>query len=172
MSEEKNLKEIGEELARVAVSSGMGAKQLQTIYKLTKTKSMVYVQAYLKRQIGRGISGLTGFKKVVDLLEEYEDNKGAFQRIIMYAVMLYDYIEKEPVIDLTIVAEPIVKRVIERHHAVFDGVTIKLTDDTAYINVKTKRRFHGNPKATAMEIERELKRRSEFSNLNLKIWIE
>jgi hypothetical protein len=53
MSEDKErkLKSEGEELAKIAVESGMGAKQLQTLYRLVKTRSLPFVEAYIKRQI-------------------------------------------------------------------------------------------------------------------------
>jgi lambda repressor-like predicted transcriptional regulator len=34
--EERSLKKEGEDLAKVAVESGLGSKQLQTIYRLTR----------------------------------------------------------------------------------------------------------------------------------------
>jgi len=170
--EERSLKLKGEELARIAVSSGMGAKQLQTIYKLTKTRSLAFVEAYVQRQIGRGIGGLAGFRKILESLQEYGDNKGAFERVLMYAVMLYDYVEKEPVMELKEVAEPIVKRVVERYGARYRGLSMNLSGKDLQIDVDTWRSFHGNPKSLAREIEQELRNRDVFANMNLRIWIK
>jgi len=171
MSEEKNLKLEGEELARIAVDSGMGAKQLQTIYRLVKTRPLAYVQAFVQRQIGREIKGFAGFMKLHELLQKYEDDKGAFEKVLMYATMLYDYYEKEPVIELKTVGEPIVKRVVEGRSFVYGGVSLRLSGRNLELTVKVGR-FHGNPKTLAMEIEQALKKRKEFSDLNLRVWIK
>jgi len=80
MTEEKKLKNEGEELAKLAVESGMGSKQLQVLYKISKTKPMAFVQAFLERQIGRGLRGLTGFVKALELSRKYEDDKAAFKK--------------------------------------------------------------------------------------------
>jgi len=171
MSEEKNLKMEGEELARIAVNSGMSAKQLQTIYRLAKTRPLPYVQAFVKRQIGRDVKGFAGFMKVLELLEKYENSEGSFGKVLMYAVMLYDYCEKEPTISLKLVGEPVIREIIERRGASYDGVSMRFQGNLLEINVKT-RRFYGNRKSLAMEIEKALKAKEEFSNLNLRVWIE
>jgi len=171
MSEEKILKSEGEELARVAVKSGMGAKQLQTIYRLVKTRPLAYVQAFVKRQIGRDVRGFAGFMKMLELLGKYENSKGSFEKVLMYAVMLYDYCEKEPTINLKLAGEPVIKRIVERHGARYDGVSMRLRGNSLEVNVRAGR-FHGNPKALAMEIEKALKANEKFSNLNLRVWIE
>lgn len=171
MVEEKSLKKQGEELAKVAVDSWMGAKQLQTIYKLVKTKPLAYVEAFVQRQIGREVRGYAGFAKVLDLLREYQDEKGLFEKVLMYAVMLYDYYEKEPTMKLKDAGEPIIRRVVEGHGLAFDRATMKLHGKSLEVNVKVDR-FHGNPKALAMDIEKALKSKDEFSNLNMRVWIE
>jgi len=171
MLEEKSLKLEGEELAKVAVASGMGSKQLQTIYRLVKTRPLAFVEAFVQRQIGREVRGFTGFVKVLEFLRRYERNRSAFEKVLMYAVMLYDYYEKEPIMKLKVVGEPIVKRVVERRSLVFDGVAMKLHGNSLEVDVKVKR-FHGNPKTLAMEIERALKAEEKFSNLDLRVWIK
>lgn len=171
MYEEKDLKKEGEELARVAVDSGMGARQLQTIYKLVKTRPLVYVEAYVQRQIGRDVKGYIGFVKVLELIRKFEGDKRALEKVLMYAVMLYEYYEKEPVIKLKSSGEPVIRQVVERLGYVFDKVAMKLHGKTLEVNVSVSG-FHGNPKVLAIEIERALKTREEFSSLNLKVWIE
>ena len=171
MSEEKSLKLEGEELARVAVSSRMGAKQLQTIYRLVKTRPLAFVEAFVQRQIGREVRGFAGFVKALEILKKYGGNRGALEKVLMYAVMLYDYCEKEPVLKLKAVGEPIIKQVVEGRGVEFEGATMRLHGRNVEINVRV-RRFYGNPKALAMEIEKALKAKEEFSNLNLRIWIE
>jgi hypothetical protein len=172
MIEEKKLKNEGEELDKLAVESGMGSKQLQVLYKISKTKPMAFVQAFLERQIGRGLRGLTGFVKALELSRKYEDDKAAFEKILMYAVMLYDYFEIAPTMKLRMASEGVVKDVVSRQGFVFEGLEVRFAGNRADIQVKT-RQFHGNPKALAMEIEKALKSRvSEFKDVALKIWIE
>jgi len=171
MSEEKSLKLEGEELARVAVSSGMGTKQLQTIYRLVKSRPLAYVEAYLQRQIGRELRGYNGFLKTLELLRKYEDNKGAFQKVLMYAVMLYEYCEKEPTMKFKAAGLSVIEGVVRSRGAVFDSVKMELYRKNLNINVRV-RRFYGSRRDLAMEIERALKSKEEFSNLNLKVWIE
>ncbi len=172
MAEEKELKMEGEQLAKVAVECGMGSKQLQTIYRLVKTKPMAYVEAYVQRQIGRGVRGLSAFMKVLELSKKYEEQRTAFEKVLMYAIMLYDYVEAEPTIKLSAASERIVRDILIKQGATFEGLQIKIFGNTAEIMVKTGR-FHGNPKALAMEIEKALNEKvPEFRNFRLKIWIE
>jgi len=171
MSEEKILKTEGEELAKVAVDSQMGSKQLQTLYRLVKTRPLAFVEAYVKRQIGRVVRGYNGFVKMLELLEKYEGDKASLEKVLMYAVMLYDYCEKEPTMKLRSVADPIVKRVVERQGCNYNGVDMDFQGRNLNVNVYVHG-FHGNPKALALEIEKALKAKEEFSSLNLRVWIE
>jgi len=172
MTEEKELKKEGEELAKLAVESGMGSKQLQVIHKLVKTRSMPFVQAFIQKQIGRGVRGLSAFAKILQLSQEYEDNKGVFEKILMYAVMLYDYFEAAPTMKLRIASEGIVKDVVASQGFVFEGLEIESAGNRVDIRVNI-RGFHGNRKALAMEIEKALKSKVEgFRDIFLRVWIE
>lgn len=172
MTGEKELKKEGEELARVAVESGIGLKQLQVIYRLVKTKPMTFVQAYVQRQIGRGLRGLSAFAKILQFSKKYEEDRMAFEKVLMYAIMLYGYVEIEPTMKLRIASEGIVRNIVTQHGARFEGLQINTGENTVEIRVKT-RRFHGNPKTLAMNIERALKAKvSEFGNKRLRIWID
>ncbi|MEM2127962.1 MAG: hypothetical protein QXH67_07060, partial [Candidatus Bathyarchaeia archaeon] len=97
---ERELKELGEELARIAVSRGLASKQLTTIYRLTKTRPLAFVQAFIQQQIGRGVSGYSSVGPwLLRLIEKLED-WAPLQRVLMYGVMLYDYHEKLPLLSL------------------------------------------------------------------------
>jgi len=175
MSEEKKLKLVGEDLAKKAVDSGMGASQLKTVYKLVKTRPLPFVQAHLQRQISRAlersVSGLAGFQRILDVLGDYEDRKASFERILMYAVMLYPYYEKEPVLELTVSAQPVVKRIVDKTGAEFEGISMRRQGNYLQINVRV-RGFSGYAKSLAKEIEDGLKKKPGFSGLNLRVWIE
>jgi len=172
MVEEKSLKKEGEDLAEVAVKSNMGLKQLQTIYRLTKTRPMAFVEAYVKRQIGRRISGYDAFLTVLELIKRYEEDKVSFEKVLMYANMLYVYYEHEAEMKLKKAAEDIVKGIVERHGFRYDGLNIESRGKYVEFQVNVKS-FHGNPKSLAMEIDRALRERvSEMSKMRLRIWIE
>jgi len=172
MAEEKMFKKEGEALAKVAVDSGMGLKQLQVIYRLVKTKPMVFVQAFVQRQIGRNVRGLAAFQKVLEFYDKYEENKAAFEKVLMYAIMLYSYIEVESTVKLRVASESIVRNIVSRHGGFFSGLEVSLRGNSADFKVKTKR-FHGPPKMLAVDIEKALKANiPEFANVNLNVWIE
>jgi len=159
-------------LARIAVESGMGANQLRDIYRLSRTKPLPYIEAHVKRQMGReSVKGFIAFARILELLRKHWGNPSSFTRVLMYAVMLYDYVEKEPLMKLRMVAEPIIKRVVEAKGSSLDGISMRLYGRSLEVNVKVHR-LSTSPKALADEISDSLKRKEEFSNLNLKVWIE
>jgi len=172
MTEEKELKKEGEELAKLAVESGMGIKQLRTIYKLVRTKPIAFVQAFIQNQIGRGVLGLAAFIKTLELSQKYENDKGAFEKILMCAVMLYAYFKVAPTMNFRMACEGVVKDVVNRQGFVFEDLEIRSAGKRIDMQVKTKH-FHGNPKALAMEIEKALKSKvPELGDVFLRIWIE
>lgn len=168
---ERELKMRGEEIAEIAVNFGMGAKQLQTIYRLVKTRPLPFVEAFIERQIGRGLRGLPAFMKIHELCKEHQNDKASLERILMYAVMLYDYFEKRQVLELRAMGEPVVKRVVEGRGLIYDGISMNLRGRELEIRVRV-RNYYGPPKPLAVEIERALKSRGEFASLNLRVWID
>jgi hypothetical protein len=183
MSEEKEkkFKIEGEELARAAVDSRMGSKQLQTIYNLVKIKPLpfkikplTFVETYIQRQISRALNGrvegYAGFIKALELLRKYGNDREALEKILMYAVMMYDYIEKEPIMKLRVAGEPMIRRVVERWRSTFIGMDMKLHGKNLDINVYVDK--YRNPKDLVTDIEKALKSKEEFSSLNLRVWIK
>ncbi|MEM0111347.1 MAG: hypothetical protein QXP86_03410 [Nitrososphaerota archaeon] len=168
---ERELKLEGEGLAKIAVDSGMGAKQLQTLYKLVRTNPLPFVEAYIKRQIGREVRGLNGFLKILDLCQKYANDRVSLERVLLYANMLYDYFEKEPTLKLKAACEKTIKNIVERHGLTYGGVSMNLYGKDLEMKIRVKG-LHGPPKPLAMEIEHALKGIGELANLNLKIWIE
>ncbi|MEM3162021.1 MAG: hypothetical protein QW056_03420 [Candidatus Bathyarchaeia archaeon] len=172
MCDEKSLMMEGEELAKIAVSSGMGSKQISTLYKLAKTRPLAYVEAYVKRQMGReAVRGFAAFARVHELLRKYEGSPICFIKVLMYAAMLYDYWEKEPIMRFRTAAEPLVRRIVEAKGMNLRNISISLHGKSMDVTVEVHRLFL-NPKILASEIENALKSKEDFSNLNLKVWIE
>jgi hypothetical protein len=176
MLDEKNLKFEGDELARICVESGMGVDQLRKIYQLVRVrplldvKSLEYVQVYVQRQMTR-VRGRAGFKKVLELIDKYGSVRKELEKILMFALMLYGFHREKPVLDLLEVAEPVIREVIERHGAEYRETKIKLRGNLAVVAVKTWS-FRSNRGVAANEIRHALKSKSEFSNLDVKVWIE
>ncbi len=170
LTEEKDLKKEGEELAKIAVESGLGAKQLATLYRQTMTKSMPFVEAFVKRQIGRRVQGFPGpfGNRMLELMEKYE--KALLERVLMYTNMLYPYYETQPIMAFKEAVEPVVKAMTEGFG--FEGVQVSPAGRTTELWVKLAR-FYGNPGVLASKISEEIRRRvPQASRLNFRVWIE
>lgn len=168
---EKDTKEKGEELAKIAVESSLGSKQLKTLYKLAKTKPMPFIEVFIKRQIGRNVEGFESFgPPILQVLKECADDKVALQKVLMYANMLYPYFEKQAVTGIKEEIEPIVKQVVERFG--YRGLEISERRGRPEFRVKLAR-FHGDPAKMARKIERELREKvPKVSKLRFRVWIE
>jgi hypothetical protein len=169
--EEKVLKDQGEGLAKLAVENGVAQRALTTLYKISKTRSMPFVEAFIKRQIGRRVRGYYAFgNKLLDLLGEYKYDKMIFQKILMYACMLYDYYEMQPTIALRDQVEPLIKKATE----MFGYEDLEIRQKGGYTEIIVMLSdFRGNPRDLALKIEQEIRGKiSEASKLNFKVWIQ
>jgi hypothetical protein len=172
MSEEKTYMQDGEGLARIAVESGMAFKQLQEIYRMTKTRPPTYLEAYIKRQMSReSVRGFMAFARILELLSKYKNNPAFLAKVLMYAVMLFEYYRREPIIKRRIAAEPVIRQIVEARNMSLENLSLELYGRNMDISVKVHS-LSMNPKTLSDEIINALKRMEEFSNLNLKVWIE
>ena len=171
MKKEKDLKEKGETLAKIAVDGGLGSKQLTTLYKLTKTKPVPFIEVFIKRQMGRNVEGFDSFgPAVLELLGECADDKASLQKTLMYANMLYPYFEKQATMGLKEKIEPIVKQIVEGFG--YRGVEISERRGLTEFRVKLAR-FRGDPVRLASEISREIREKVPgVSKLRFRVWIE
>lgn len=170
MIEEKVLKECGESLAKLAVENGVAQRALTTLYTIVKTRPMPFVESFIKRQMGRRVRGYYALgKRLLELLDKYKYDKEIFQKILMYACMLYDYCEMEPTAKLRDKVEPLVKKIVETQG--YEDLEIRQKDGYTEFRV-TLSRFRGNPRDLALRIEQEIRGKiSEASKLNFKVWI-
>jgi len=170
MMNEKDLKEKGEELAKIAVEGGLGSKQLKTMYKLAKRKPVPFIEVFVKSKIGRNVVGFDSFgPAMLELLSECADDKPSLQKILMYANMLYQYIERQATMGLKEEIEPVVKQLVEGFG--YRCVEILENGGTEF-RVKLAR-FRGNPAMLASEITRELREKvPAVSKLRFRVWIE
>ncbi|MEM3736873.1 MAG: hypothetical protein QXJ75_02100 [Candidatus Bathyarchaeia archaeon] len=167
MSGEVGLKREGEDLAKLAVSCNIGAKQLRTLYDTARTRDKPMLEAYVQYQIPR-ISGYLEFgEKMLQLIGRYE--KMQVVTILQYANMLYDYYRLkrwkalEPIIGETI------KRTTQQYGYI--GVEIRMERDTPEVFVML-RDFRGNPRQLAEELSARIKQNiTEIRNIPVKIWI-
>lgn len=171
MLEEKLLKEYGENLAKLSVENGVAQRALTTLYKIVKTRPMPFVEAFIKRQMGRRVRGYYALGKwLLELLDKYKYDKAIFQKVLMYACMLYDYYEMEPTVELRNKVEPLVKKIVEIHG--YEDLEIRQKGGYTEFRVVLSR-FRGNPRDIALRIEQEIRRKiSEASKLNFKVWIQ
>ena len=171
MMKEEDLKEKGETLAKIAVDSGVGSKQLTTIYKLAKTRSLPFIEVFIKRQMGRDVQGFDSLgPPVLELLSECADDKASLQKALMYANMLYPYAEKQATLGIKEEIEPIVKQIVEGFG--YRGLEISESRGRSEFRVKLAR-FHGDPGRLSSELARELRDKiPAVSKLRFRVWIE
>jgi len=169
--EEKLLKKHGENLAKLAVENGVAQRALITLYKIVKTKPMPFVEAFIKRQMGRRVRGYYALGKwLLELLDEYKYDKAILQKVLMYSCMLYDYYEMEPTVKLREKVEPLVKKIVEIHG--YEDLEIRQKGGYTEFKVALSR-FRGNPRDLALRIEQEIRGKiPEASKLNFKVWIQ
>jgi len=153
--EEKEIKKMGEELAKVAVESRLGAKQLRTIHTLTKTKPLPLVEAHIQHQLGRGLSGADALKMSLDCLRKLVEDKATFQKVLMYANMLYPYYERQAAMNYAVAAEEGARRACERQGCRYMGLDVSSERDRIVIKVKVSG-LRRDPKFLASDIEREI----------------
>ena len=171
MMKEKDLKEKGEKLAKIAVEHGVGSKQLTTLNKLVKTKPLPFVEVFTKRQMGRDVEGFDSFgPAMLELLSECADDKASLQKILMYANMLYPFAEKQATMGMKEEIEPIVKQIVEEFG--YRGVEISESRGRSEFRVKLAR-FRGDPATLASRIAREIREKvPRVSKLRFRVWIE
>ena len=168
---EKNLKEKGKELAKIAVKDGLSSKQLITLYKLAKTKPVPFIEAFIMRQMGRNVEGFDSFgPPSLELLNEFADDKASLQKTLMYANMVYPYAEKQATMELKEEIEPVVKQIAEG----FGYRGVETSEKRGLLEFRVKlARFRGDPAMLASKISREIREKvPRVSKLRFRVWIE
>jgi hypothetical protein len=91
MNDEIALKKKGEELAQIAVRSRLAVKQLRELHKQLESKSLLKVEAMVKRQGSR--SAVDG-KEVIEKMTQSE-TQASLKEILWFAIMLYPYYQEK-----------------------------------------------------------------------------
>lgn len=175
------MKEIGEKLAKAAAMADVGTNQMRELYRIVKTKSIPYLEAYVKRQIPRagrrgGPRGLDKFgPEILEVIERFEENKGGLQKVLEYANMLIEY-EKMTLVmgklgddELREKLIPIVSEACSRFG--YEGITLQ--EDRGQVMCRVRlRRFNGNPAELASDLYQEVI--SHYPELvhSIRFWIE
>jgi hypothetical protein len=162
------LKREGEELAKLAVSCNIGAKQLRTLYETARTRDKPMLEAYVQYQIPR-IRGYQEFgEKMLQLIGSYE--KMQLVNILTYVNMLHDYYELKRWRDL----EPRIAETIKRATSQFGyaGVEIRMERDCLEVDVSLGS-FHGSPRQLSEELVARIKQNiPETRSVNIRVWIK
>jgi len=190
---EKEYAELGDELAKLAVSSGLGGDQLRRLYRYVRTRSMPEVEAWVMRQIGRSASktrrGPRGYDRFgprfLELVEEYGGRKKDVERTLWYANMKYPYYMKAEGPDKHRRRQPpatdsgdrtLERRlgeVIKEACSSYGYAGLQLSQERGgYLATVSLRRFHGNPRKLSDDLYTEaVNNFPELSN-RLRFWID
>lgn len=167
----------GDELAKIAVHSKMAIDQLRTIYQMVKVKPLVpmlpltLVRAHIKRQIVR-VSGRAAFRKILELIDKYRNDRKALEEILAYSLYLYDFHRQEKVINMIESTMPIIRRLLEKHRLKLYDIWIRRArGNVAEIEVIVDR-DRVDKRRIASEIRDAIMKKSGIYDLSLKIWIE
>lgn len=168
MSEEKDLKREGEELAKMSVESKLGAKQLRSIYVLAKTKPLPFVEASIQRQLAR-VSGTKALEMALGLLKKYEKDTTALLKVLMYANMLYDFYERQSTMEYRVVAEESAGKACQQYRCRYVGLEIHTDRGLVTLTVKVSG-YRDDPKLLASAVMQEIMHRDP--RFHGRVWIE
>jgi hypothetical protein len=138
-----------------------------------RTRPIPFVEAYVERQIGRGVKGFGSVgPPLLTLLTTYD--KGSLQKILLYANMLYPYVKKcleRAFIEETEKRlEPVISSITSNYG--FEGIKLEKKKDETICYVRLKRP-PGDLGRLASDIRREIRSRfPDLIRLRLRIWIE
>lgn len=166
--DEASLKAKGEELAKLAVEHGLGSKQLRDLYRITKTKPLPMVEAYVKRQIAR-VSGSKALEAVLELISLFAEDKASFFRVLWYANMLYPYYEKQMSDQFDAIVGDVASKICAQRSCKYMGSEVSGDGHQKEYRIRVSGYF-GDPVQLSMAIRREVMNRApKFSG---KIWIQ
>ena len=174
---EEELYNEGEELARIAVSSGMAIDQLRKVYDMVKVRPLIepvplpYVHAYIKRQMFR-VRGRSAFKRILNLLDKYGDKRELIAKILEYTLLLYEPYRNKPVLDLIESAEPLIRGILRKRNLKLADIFGKLFG-VNFIELRIKIDGYCHEKGPLIaEIQRALRGIRKFSNFRMRVRIE
>lgn len=177
MEKEKSLFAKGEDLAKTIVHSRMALDQLRKIYQMVRVRPLFkpqpleFVRAHIRRQITR-VSGRAGFKRILELIDEYEDDRESLERILAYSILLYEFYRNEYVLNLIEEAEPLIREVLRKHNLnLYDIWPKHIRGNFVEVVVITDKhpRYMGK---VIMEIRDAFRKTGKSFRFNLKIRIE
>lgn len=162
-------KEVGEELAGIAASSGIGSKQLRSLLTRSQTSTLDWLEASIKYQIGRKIRGFREFgEALLNVVRQHKDDKAFVTEALTYVCLTVDYCRDKIIRDL----QPQIESTVKDECRSFGYQRIELsTDEGVRVNTYLSN-FRGNPRILSERIKQQLLRNiPQLQNKNLEVWI-
>ncbi|MBC7130573.1 hypothetical protein H5T51_05060 [Candidatus Bathyarchaeota archaeon] len=163
----------GEGLARLAVNSKMSKDQLRKIYQMVKVKPLIVpislqkIVAYIQRQMIR-VPGRVAFKRILELIDKYENDRKSLEEVIGFAIYLYEYFSAYEILQVIESAIPLINDLIRRYGGTLYDVRPKhIKGSFVEVEVIVSRKPRDDWRLSS-EIERVLINTSRDQGLNLK----
>jgi hypothetical protein len=163
-------KEIGERLAKLAASSGIGSKQLRGLLTIAQTHTLDRLDAFTKYQIGRNVRGFSKIgPDLLALVEEHRDDKVFVIDALRYVCLTTDYYRIEEIRKLEPEIESVARRMGSRYGY---RRTELLSDDRGTRISIYLDNFHGDSRLLSEDFHRELTRTIQsLREVDFEVWI-
>ena len=100
MSEERTFKNIGDEIAVIAVEDGLANTQLRTLYNSARSEPTPTFEAHLQYKISKVPEMRRVGEKLLQILQDYQENKQTVVKILQYTLLVFEYTKMKPVMGL------------------------------------------------------------------------
>jgi len=164
-----SVKEIGDQLAKTAASSGIGSKQLRQLLTLAKTRPIDRLEAIIKYQMSRNVTGFGQLgNALLKILAQYPEDKSFIAEVLTHVCLTTDFYRGEKIRTLQPQIESVVKRTAYNYG--FQRIEC-LTERGLCINVYLNK-FYGNPRLLSDQIKEQLyKNVPELHETDFEVWI-
>jgi len=173
----KELYEEGDKLAKIAVRTGMALDQLRKIHQMIKVKPLVdmvsleLVCAHARRQMIR-VPGRAAFRKILEIINKYREDRKAIEEILTYSIYLYDFYRNEKVLNLIEVAISDMRGILRRYGLkLYDVYPKRVRGNFAEMVIITDKPPRDSARV-AYDVKKVLLKKARTHNLNLKIWVK
>ena len=91
MTNEKELYKEGDSLSKQAVRLGVAHGQLRAIYEKTQKKSLPFLEAHIKMQVGRRHLPRVFGEALLAMITKHKENRNEILSVLRYMIMMYNY---------------------------------------------------------------------------------
>ena len=160
---------IGKELADLSVKKGVKSHQLNRLYEVLKTRDLKNFEAYVSRQIGRGMLNYEVGEKILDLLKEF-DNREDVIKIHTFLLSFYPYFKVKPMYENKEKIEKIVEEECSKAGVKFRDADIETRKEKFIINIKVS--GYVNKKDFSFKLKGVLKNKvPELKEVIFQVWV-